>query len=218
MKIETKTGVYASESGVTFNYIVQRTGNHCAENVPMLVYLHGGDGVGNDVGKLFRIECMASYLASGKAHTDRDAIILSPQCPQGTKWYTLEKETLGLIDYVADAEKADKSRISITGCSLGGMGTFAVAIAAPEKFSCIVPVCSSVHPEKCTVLKDVTTWIFHGELDSGMGFSAIEANCVIKEAGGRSKLTLLPDEGHEIRHVYYDEKYALLDWMLSQSR
>lgn len=213
-----KKECYTTKNGTSFNYVVQRTGNPCAKDVPMLVYLHGGDGVGSDIEKMFKIECLCSYLEDGKVNIDKDAIILSPQCPEGRKWYALQEETLELIGAVAKAEGADTGAISLTGCSLGGMGTFALAIAAPTYFSCIVPVCSSVDPEKCKVLTDVPAWIFHGELDSGMGFSAVEANCVIKKAGGYSRLTFLENEGHEIRHVYYDEKYSLIDWMLSHHR
>lgn len=41
-------------------------------------------------------------------------------------------------------------------------------------------------------------WIFHGELDRGMGFSVIQAHEMINRCGGSSKLTLLSGQGHEI--------------------
>ncbi|MCQ2428515.1 MAG: GDSL-type esterase/lipase family protein [Clostridia bacterium] len=217
MNLRTEKDYYTASDGTVFGYLLQQTGPETDEKRPMLVYLHGGDGIGTDPEKLLNIECVPQYLNNGKLKIKTSAIILAPQCPHGKKWYTVEKELIELIKDIAPAVGADPDRISLTGCSLGGMGTFAAAIAAPDMFSCAVPVCSSVDPEKCAVLTGLPVWIFHGELDSGMGFSAVEANCVINRAGGRSRLTMLPGEGHEIRHVYHDGR-KLVKWMLDRRR
>lgn len=209
---------YTTRSGLTFSCLMFRTGEPNAKNVPMLVYLHGMDGIGTDADKLLRIESVASYIAEGRLSIERDALIFVPQCPEGSKWYNINDDTLELIAHFADEYGADRARISLTGCSLGGMGTFTMALRFPDMFSCIVPVCGSVNePAACACLK-MPVWIFHGELDDAMGFSVVEANCAINKAGGNSRLTLLPGEDHEIRHVYSDKEYALVDWMLDCRR
>jgi len=215
--VSTERGSFTASDGTVFGYLIQRTGPDVDRPLPMLVYLHGGDGLGTDPGKLLNIECVPQYLANGKLKVKTSAVYLAPQCPPGKKWYTVQKQLIELIKDIAPRVNADPDRISLTGCSLGGMGTFAAAIEEPELFSCAVPVCSSVDPEKCSVLTGLPVWVFHGELDSGMGFSAVEANCVINRAGGRSKLTMLPGEGHEIRHVYHDGR-RLVKWMLDRRK
>lgn len=216
--VATDTGSFVCESGRTLNYLVMKTGEAEGRLLPMLVYLHGGDGRGTDPRRILEIESVPSYIADGKLNTGIPAIILAPQCPPGSGWNELAREVVELSSYAAGLYGADPDRISLTGCSLGGMGTFAAAEAAPEFFSCAVPVCASVDPESCRVLTRLPVWIFHGELDDGMGFSVAGANCVINSSGGRSRLTMLPGEGHEIRHVYLDRKGALVKWMLDRSR
>lgn len=39
-----------------------------------------------------------------------------------------------------------------------------------------MPVCGSVDPLSCALLTKMPVWIFHGELDRGMGFSVIQAH------------------------------------------
>ena len=215
MAYEKKTGSYTTKNGVTFQYYVYE--NRVAGKAPaLLVYLSGTDGVGDDLTKLLRIESLPSYLEQGKITLPEGSVLLAPQCPAGHKWYAMPGDVTELIESMARQLGADEKRVSLTGCSLGGMGTYAAAIARPEMFSCIVPVCGSVKAEDCAVLTKCPVWIFHGELDDGMGFSSVEANCVIKQAGGTCRLTLLPDEGHEIRHVYYDECYRLIEWMTTR--
>ena len=209
---------FYAKSGQALNYLLYRAPGDNGDAHPLIVYLHGMDGCGDDLDIVLNIESLPSYIQNGKITLGDGALVLAPQCPEGKSWAMLADEVNELIEKLIRNENVDANCISLTGASLGGMGTFDVAIAYPERFSCLVPVCAKVKAEKCDVLTDMPVWMFHGELDTGMGFSIVDANAVINKAGGQSRLTLLHGEGHEIRWIYYSEKFNVIEWMLSNKR
>ena len=186
--------------------------------LPLIVYLHGTDGCGDDLDTILGIESLPSYIEEGKISFSEGAMVIAPQCPAGMNWAMLADEVKELVEFASISLGADKSRVALTGASLGGMGTLDIAIKYPGLFSCLVPVCAKVDAKQCGVLAKLPIWIFHGELDTGMGFSVVEANAVINKAGGSCRLTLLPGEGHEIRWIYHSPSFNVIDWMLSQRR
>lgn len=186
------------------------------EALPLIIYLHGSDGRGSNLDRLLQIEGIPYYINKGYIYPN--AIVIAPQCPSGTNWGKLSNDVMTMIAQVIEEENVDTSRISLTGASLGGMGTFSIAINNPTFFSAIVPVCGSVNAANCSVLNDVAVKIFHGTNDYGMGFSVKTAAQVINDNNGNCELIMLQGEGHEIRHVYIDEEYDLINWMISQQR
>ena len=186
------------------------------EKMPLVIYLHGKDGCGSNLDRLMKIQGIPQYINEGKIYPN--AIVISPQCPSGSSWTSQANAVMELIESVVADENIDRSRISLTGASLGGIGTFNIAIKNPSYFSAIVPVCGSVSAAKCNVLNDVAVKIYHGTRDTGMGFSVKDAAVVITENGGNCELNMLEGKGHEIRYVYYDDTYNVLDWMISQQR
>ena len=209
---------YKTQSGETMPYVFYRRGEK-TERLPMIVYLHGTDGCGSNPQRILDIQTMASYIEGGKLVITDDMILLTPQCPEGHRWSDVMPQVKELIEYMVETENADPGRISLTGCSLGGMGTFSLAIEYPELFSAAGPVCGSIkEPEKAAAMAVMPVRIFHGTEDTGMGFSVVDAAKVITDAGGNCELNMLQGEGHEIRHVYYDEDGALYKWMIAQKR
>ena len=213
-----KKGTFTAADGSTAGYLFYKTHADADATAPMIVYLHGTDGCGSDPMHLLEIESLPQYLETGRITLPENAALLAPQCPVGSNWAEQADAVIALIERTAAAEGIDPRRIALTGASLGGMGTFSLGIKYPEFFSCLVPVCGSVKPEQCAVLTRQPVRIFHGENDTGMGFSVVEADRVINAAGGNSQLHFLPGEGHEIRWVYAAPEFGLIRWMLAQRR
>ncbi len=207
--------VFTAKSGLSINYVLHKQGGS-ESKCPAIVYLHGTDGCGSDVNTLFEIESLPSFVSAGKVKMPEGSMLIAPQCPEGMNWNSIADEVAELIDKLCAEKGADEKRIALTGASLGGMGTFSIAIKYPRRFSCLVPVCGSVEPLDCAVLTEMPVWIFHGELDTGMGFSVIQANEMINRCGGKSKLTLLEGQGHEIRWIYHSDRFDIINWMLNQ--
>ena len=51
-----------------------------------------------------------------------------------------------LLDEIAEKYKVDQDRIYLTGLSMGGFGTWALAAYQPNRFAAIVPICGGGDP------------------------------------------------------------------------
>lgn len=128
------------------------------------------------------------------------------------------KLALAILEDVEKNYSVDKKRTYLTGLSMGGMGTWSHAVATPEKWAAIVPICGRGDPKQAEKIKDLPCWAFHGDADTSVNVSGsrdmIEA---IKKAGGDPKYTEYPGVGHNS----WDKAYGtdeLYEWLLKQSK
>jgi predicted peptidase len=128
------------------------------------------------------------------------------------------KRALAMLDEVEKEYKVDKKRQYLSGLSMGGMGTWSIAAAHPDRWAAIVPICGPVDSKNAEKIKDIPTWGFVGDKDSqrivtGMN-DMIEA---LKKAGAKPKYTVYPGVGHNS----WDNAYGTEDlykWMLEQKK
>lgn len=132
------------------------------------------------------------------------------------------KRALAMLDEVEKEYKVDKKRQILSGLSMGGMGTWSIAAAHPDRWAAIVPICGPVDPKSvektAEKIKDIPCWGFVGDKDSerivtGMN-DMIEA---LKKAGAKPKYTVYPGVGHNS----WDNAYGtddLYKWMLEQKK
>ena len=179
---------------------------------PLIIFLHGSGERGDDLNLVKRFG-PPKMLSQGKHFP---FIVASPQCAAESSWDTAE--ILALIDTLSSQFAVDRNRIYLTGYSMGGHGTWAIAAAAPDRFAAIVPVAGGGSTEKATDLAEVPIWAFHGADDDvvPMRYSK-EMVDAVNAAGGTAKLTVYPHAGHGV----CDQTYAdatLYSWLLSQER
>ena len=74
---------------------------------------------------------------------DYPFVFIAPQCPKDKYWGCYTESLLAFLDWICLDLPIDESRIYLTGLSVGGTGTFMLAMAAPEKFVAIAPICGS---------------------------------------------------------------------------
>src|SRR6185295_15248017 len=101
-----------------------------------------------------------------------------------------------LLDDVLAKYKCDEDRVYLTGLSMGGGGTWNLAVARPDRFAAIVPICGAGNnPKEAAKLKDMPTWVFHGGKDTTVPLKRSEEMVkAIQDAGGKNiKLTVYPD-------------------------
>ncbi len=175
---------------------------------PLLLFLHGSGARGWDVQKL-RQATLPALIEQGK-HIS--AIVLSPQCPPESSWQP--EQLLSLIDHMEQRFKIN--RIVVTGYSMGGYGTWRLAQEVPKRLAAIAPLCGGGDTSRCDLLKELPIWTFHGADDQAVLLSqSQEMIDAIKSAGGTPKLTIYPDEGHDIARMTYSNP-SLFKWLLSQ--
>ena len=207
---------YATANLPTFRYLLyEPNGEITSEGLPLLVFLHGSGGSGQDLRLLYADSTLPSFLTDG--WLSPNALVLMPQCP-GDSWDAIHADLMELIEYVAETKGADSERISITGFSLGGMGCFSMLTHYPEYFSAAAPLASKWNPSSCNVITSTPVHIYHGEFDEVMENSVTQIRAVINDAGGQCELTIYPGEGHMIQQHYMDDGGAIVAWLTAQHR
>ncbi|MBQ7645943.1 MAG: hypothetical protein IJS94_01615, partial [Clostridia bacterium] len=114
----TAQSITTSEIG-TFRYWLYTPANP-EEDMPLLVYLHGGSGKGDDLNLLTSVDGFPKYLQDGDLGDVR-AYIIMPQLPSSLKgWTNAGADLMTLIRSVRTAYGISDSRVSLTGHSMGG--------------------------------------------------------------------------------------------------
>ena len=177
---------------------------------PLMLYLHGGGESGTNLAQLKR-NGPPKYVES---HPEFPLILVSPQTMSGWDLRTLT----ALLDGVVRRYRVDTRRIYLTGLSMGGGETWALAAAHPERFAAIVPVSGVVDPADARKLTAMPIWVFHGAKDPIVSVEySRKMVAAIKAAGGNVKYTEYPDAYHNIWKRTYDNP-ELYQWLLAQKR
>ncbi|MBN2279542.1 MAG: prolyl oligopeptidase family serine peptidase [Candidatus Marinimicrobia bacterium] len=203
---------------IMVNYLIHLPENYKkdGQSFPMLVFLHGAGERGND------IEKVKAWGPPKIAENDKSFpyVLVSPQCPEGDWWSNPSQlENLYvLITAVMENYNVDKSKVYLTGLSMGGYGTWALAIQHPELFAAIAPICGGGQPRMTRNLVDIPTWVFHGAKDTVVPINESE-NMVnaLKKFGGNVKFTVFPEATHNSWTQAYNET-DLLTWFLKYQK
>src|SRR5205823_8592635 len=97
-------------------------------------------------------------------------LVVSPQCPLGAHWNP--RDVIALLDELIETEAVDIVRVYLTGMSMGGYGAWETAIAFPDRFAALAPVCGGGDPRQVARIKHLPVWAFHGERDDIVPVSA----------------------------------------------
>jgi predicted peptidase len=186
---------------------------------PLILFLHGMGERGDDL-ELIKKHGLPKILDEVD---DFEFIVVSPQCPDDSFWPAETGALNALLDEVVATYAVDVSRVYLTGLSMGGYGTWRLAVEFPERFAAIAPICGgaifySGLAERIEVLRDVPVWAFHGARDRTVPLAeSADLVYALKKCGGTVKFTIYPDAEHDS----WTETYAnpeLYEWFLQHSR
>jgi predicted peptidase len=196
---------------VELNYLVYLPPEYASgdQHWPLLLFLHGSGERGTDIDEV-KTHGPPKLIAEGKQFP---FIVVSPQAPR-RRW--VPEALAALLDDVMRKYRVDKDRVYLTGLSMGGSGTWALAAAVPDKFAAIAPICGSGDPVEAKALKDVPVWVFHGAEDESVPVKRSEEMVkALQEAGAKEvKFTVYPDVGHDAWTDAYNDP-ELYHWLLS---
>lgn len=179
---------------------------------PLVLFLHGAGESGQDLNKV-KIHGPPKLVEAGK---EFPFILVSPQAPR-MGW---DVQTLNaLLDNMIANYKVDKDRIYVTGLSMGGFGTWALAAAYPDRFAALVPICGGGNTADAKKLNYLPIWVFHGAKDNVVPPSRSETMVnALKEAGATHiKFTLYPNANHDSWTETYNNP-EMWNWLLQQKR
>ena len=213
---QQKTVTYKKERSGTeqLNYLLSLPDGYeknTDKKWPLIVFLHGAGERGSDISKV-KMHGPPMMVENGKKFP---FILISPQCPTGS-WWSYEP-VLGLIESIESNYRVDSKRILLTGLSMGGYGTWDLAIRYPKKFAAIAPLCGGGIPYLTTRIKDTPTWVFHGAKDTGVPISESQGmvDGLKKNGSTQVKFTIYPEAGHNCWTETYNNE-ELYKWMLEQ--
>ncbi len=183
---------------------------------PLLLFLHGSGECGDDLNKVRAFGGPPKLLAQPGAKRDWPFITVSPQSARG---FYKPPQLSALLDALEREYRVDPKRIYVTGLSMGGIGTWALALYEPERFAAIAPISGGGDVKQAAKLVDLPVWAFHGDADKNVNVRAnINMIKAIQTAGGKkAKLTIYPGVNHDAWTRTYNDP-ALYTWLLSNRR
>lgn len=178
---------------------------------PLILFLHGAEERGDDLSVVTR-EALPRLLDEG---LELPFVVVAPQCPAGMYW---EPDLVGeLVDHVAAVRRVDRTRLYLTGISMGGFGTWATAIEYPDFFAAIIPICGGGDPERVCAIAHVPVWTFHGDSDLTVPPArTIQMVRALERCGGKVLFTLYPNTGHDAWTATC-RKPAVYEWLLQHA-
>jgi predicted peptidase len=199
---------------------------------PLLIFLHGAGERGND--NISQLKHIAPILLEKENRKKYPAILLFPQCPENDYWAPVKRfewsfsENAGptapmqrlteLVDILLSDPKVDKSRVYISGLSMGGFGTFDYLSRKPHLFAGAVAICGGADTTAVKNFVNIPLWIFHGAKDPVVPV-ALSRDIVQKllELGGNPQYTEYPEGGHDIWNEVYQNPQTL-HWLFAQKK
>ncbi len=184
------------------------------ESWPLVVFLHGAGERGDDL-ELVKKHGPPKLIDEGK---DFPAIIVSPQCKRGGWWQNQLLELTALIDDIESKYKVDKSRVYLTGLSMGGFGSWALAAYTPDRFAAVIPICGGGERLAAMALAKTPVWVFHGAKDPVVPLERSESMVeALKRFKGNVQFTVYPDALHDSWTETYDNP-DVWKWLFEQQR
>ena len=196
--------------------------------LPLIVYLHGGGGVGADnLKQISGGNTTGTHVwTTAEAQRKHPAFVVAPQMPEGQQWATPSSAALSasaqtVLDLIAALSREfaiDPDRVYLTGQSLGGYGTWDIISKRPDLFAAAVPLCGGGDPSRVLAARRMAIWAFHGAKDEVVPVSGSrDLVAALKQAGSPVKYTEYPDAAHNVWLRAYVEP-DLAEWLFSQRR
>ncbi|MBR0443273.1 MAG: prolyl oligopeptidase family serine peptidase [Clostridia bacterium] len=212
-KIESFT---ATGEKITLPYLLTRPDDATVdEKLPMIVYLHGAGERGPDFEKL-TVHGISKLFDKDQSYKNTRVITLSPQCPSTDIWSNFPGVIMELILHVAKQENVDMDRISITGLSMGGFGTWTMLARYPNFFSAGAPICGGGISWYINTETPIRT--FHGDADNVVPieytYMTVDA---LRSRGGNVEMTIYHGVTHDCWTRAY-EQTDLIPWLANSRK
>jgi predicted peptidase len=201
---------------------------------PLVLFLHGAGERGDD--NKSQLKYFPEWMAAPGMRAKYPCFILAPQCPNNEKWVDVpwDKKTsqempknpsqsmqhaIGMMDELIKTQPIDKHRIYLTGLSMGGYGTWDLAMRMPDRFAAIAPCCGGGDVSKAELLVNIPIFCYHGDADPAVPVERSRAMVeAIKKAGGHPKYTELPGVGHDCWTTAYKDPKGVVPWIFEQAK
>lgn len=180
---------------------------------PVILYLHGAGTRGDDITKLHT----NPYFLQIAKHKEFPFVTVAPLCTENT-WFDLWEHLEQLVLQITKLPFADKDAIYLSGVSMGGYGSWQLAMSMPEPFAAMIPICGGGMYWNAGRLVDIPVWAFHGGKDTDvLPEESVKMVNAVNQFGGNARLTIYPENGHDAWTDTYSN-YEVFQWLLQHRR
>lgn len=198
---------------------------------PVLLFLHGSDERGMDNIAPTRVGLGPALLRSAAPFP---LLAVFPQLPPDASWQGVHAaHALAVLDDACAHCGGDSTRVALSGLSRGGYGVWELALAYPDRFRALIPVCGGITAharnsdlrvagldgstdpwrEAARRLASVPVWMVHGALDDVIPVEqSRRIAAALRDAGAPLHYRELPEANHNA----WDAAYAdarLWQWL-----
>jgi len=203
---------------------------------PLVLFLHGAGECGTDNKAQANDTGIIPRLTDEDFYSKHPAIILAPQCPLNEQWvdvpwtkgsYSTDETPVSnelsavteLLERICQEYPVDRSRIYISGVSMGGYGSWDMLIRNPDLFSAGIILCGAGDPSRADAISHIPLQVFHGAKDEEVPLSgSLDMVYALKEFGSSVvHYTEYADIGHWIWLNAWEED-GLLEWLFTQRK
>ena len=191
-------------------YIPETLSDHPA----LIIQLHGAGerGLGGDDLKQVDVHGLSKILMNN----EYECRVVMPQCPPDTFWAARVESIISFIEMLKAEFDTDEDKVYLTGLSMGGFGTWFTAMAKPDLFAAIAPVCGGGMPWNAGVL-NMPVWAFHGADDKVvLPSNSDDMVAALKNHDKDVTYTRLDNVEHNAWDYAYND--ALINWLLDKKR
>ena len=207
-------------------YLPQDYGN-TEKKYPVVLFLHGLGERGDTLNAVAK-HGITKEIKKGKHFP---FIMIAPQCANDGSRQNKEAQSFwwrdgpihkvkNILDFeIKRLKRVDEERVSITGLSMGGFGSYRMAHLYPSIFAAVAPICG--HGNSFLDKKEVAHipfWAFHGDKDNVIKLADQQKTVdAMKKAGVQIKFTIYEGVGHNS----WSRAYAnpeIYKWLLDQKR
>lgn len=199
-------------------YLPPEYGKEPGKQWPLILFLHGAGERGEGINRV-KLHGIARVVEE----RDLPFVTLSPQCPINHWWSDFLPALDDLISLAIETLEVDPRQVYLTGLSMGGYGTWHMAVEYPDRFAAIAPICGGGpwhlgFPERVSAIAHLPTWVFHGAKDDVVPLQASqELVDELKACGGDVRFTIYPDAKHDSWTKTYNSP-ELYDWFLAHRK
>ena len=171
------------------------TPSNPTSNMPLIMYLHGGTNKKSNVESLLTTDGFPKYLYDGYYGNLRAYVVIPKLTNNYTGWVDISDNLRNLIKSISTNYGIDTNKVSLTGHSMGGTGTYQVQIKLPNTFACIAPMSGSIRntEENLSALSKTKIWAFVGTNDT-----------IVDPASTRTIIDSLKNKGASVKITEFD--------------
>jgi len=206
-----------------------------AGKAPLVLYLHGSGGLGNDNQKQLGLGNVFGTLVWALADNQQrfPCYVVAPQTDRGWAKYKESgsgpaqvvagfgdgaRLALDIVQWLMREFPIDDQRLYVTGQSMGGAGAWNLIAHRPQVFAAAAICCGSATPDSMAPLVHVPIWSFHGDADRTVPVAVSRDRiATLRKAGGHPFHTEYAGVDHNVWEWAYTEP-ALATWLFAQRR